>query len=286
MPVAEFIRPRKVNEVLDQLAEYGGEAKVIAGGQSLMVLLHEGLLDPKVLVGLTGVRELDGIEVDGQARIGALCTHAQVMRHPEIRARWPVLAAAEETVSTVQIRNWGTLCGNLAHAYPTADPPAALMALDAVVHLRSRRGERTIPVEKFISGPLTTVLTEDELIESVTLPPPPAGARYSYRKYAIRPLDFAIVGVAVRIAFDTASAGEGPCRDVRVAVNGGANRPVRMDRAEQALEHRPLTAESVEAAAQAAADEAEPLEEVFESAAYRRDMVRVFVRRALTDLLL
>jgi CO/xanthine dehydrogenase FAD-binding subunit len=281
MPVAEFIRPRKVNEVLDRLAEYGGEAKVIAGGQSLMVLMHEGLLDPKVLVSLTGVRELDGIDVDGQARIGALCTHAQIMRHPDIRARWPVLAAAEEAVSTVQIRNWGTLCGNLAHAYPTADPPAALMALDAVLRLRSLRAERTIPVEEFFTGPLTTVLTEDELIVSVTLPPPPAGARYSYRKYAIRPLDFAIIGVAVRIASD----GEGQCRDVRVAVNGGANRPVRMPRAEQALEHRPLTAESIEAAAQAAADEAEPLEEVFESAAYRRKMVRVFVRRALTDLL-
>jgi carbon-monoxide dehydrogenase medium subunit len=155
------------------------------------------------------------------------------------------------------------------------------MALDAVLHLRSRRGERTVPVENFISGPLTTVLAEDELIASVTLPPPPAGARYSYLKYAIRPLDFAIVGVAVRVASD----GEGPCHDVRVAVNGGANRPVRMSRAEQALEHRPLTAESIEAAAEAAADEAEPLEEVFESAAYRRKMVRVFVRRALTDLL-
>jgi aerobic carbon-monoxide dehydrogenase medium subunit len=281
MPVAEFIRPRKVNEVLDRLAEYGGEAKVIAGGQSLMVLMHEGLLDPKVLVSLTGVRELDGIDVDGQARIGALCTHAQIMRHPEIRARWPVLAAAEEAVSTVQIRNRGTLCGNLAHAYPTADPPAALMVLDAVLRLRSLRAERAIPVEEFFTGPLTTVLAEDELIVSVTLPPPPAGARYSYRKYAIRPLDFAIVGVAVRIASD----GEGPCRDVRVAVNGGANRPVRMPRAEQALEHRPLTAESIEAAAQAAADQAEPLEEVFESAAYRRKMVKVFVTRALTDLL-
>lgn len=280
MPVAEFVRPRKVNDVLDLLAEHGGDAKVIAGGQSLMVLLHEGLLDPRVLVSLTGVRELDGIEADGQASIGALCTHAQILRHPEIRARWPVLAAAEETVSTMQIRNRGTLCGNLAHAYPTADPPAALMALDAVLHLRSRRGERTVPVERFISGPLTTALAEDELIASVTLPPPPPGARYSYRKYAIRPLDFAIVGVAVRVALE----GGGPCRDVRVAVNGGANRPVRMLRAEQELEHQPLTAESIEAAAQAAADEADPLEEVFESAEYRRKMVRVFVRRALTDL--
>jgi carbon-monoxide dehydrogenase medium subunit len=281
MPVAEFLRPQKVNEVLDLLAEHGGDAKVIAGGQSLMVLLHEGLLAPRVLVSLSGVRELDGITVDEQATIGALCTHAQLMRHPAIRARWPVLASAEEAVSTVQIRNRGTLCGNLAHAYPTADPPAALMTVDAVLHLSSPRGERRVPIEEFISGPLTTVLAEDELITSVTLPPPPAGARYSYRKYAMRPLDFAIVGVAVRVAFD----GEGPCRDVRVAVNGGANRPVRMSQAEQALDHQPLTTESIEAAAQAAAGEAEPLEEVFESAAYRRKMVQVFVRRALTDLL-
>lgn len=281
MPVQEFRRPEHIDEVLDLLAENGPDAKLLAGGQSLMVLLHEGLLDPAVIVSLTGVTALDGIEANGSATIGALSTHAQVMRDPRIRSRWPVLAAAEEAVSTVQIRNRGTLCGNLAHAYPTADPPAALMALDAEVHLRSRRGVRDVPVDSFISGPLTTVLEEDELITAVTLPEPPPGARYAYRKYAMRPLDFAIVGVAVRVA---GGAGE-PCRDVRIAVNGGANRPVRMTRAEQTLEGGPLTAETVRAAAEAAAEEAEPLDEVFESAGYRRRMVGVHVRRALTELL-
>lgn len=281
MPVREFRRPEGIDEVLDLLAEHGPDAKLLAGGQSLMVLLHEGLLDPAVIVSLTGVSALDGIVANGSATIGALSTHAQVLRDTRIRSRWPVLAAAEEAVSTVQIRNRGTLCGNLAHAYPTADPPAALMVLDAEVHLRSSRGARTVPVDAFISGPLTTVLEEDELITAVTLPEPPAGARYSYRKYAMRPLDFAIVGVAVRVAGGV----DGPCRDVRIAVNGGANRPVRMTGAERALEGVLLTPGTIRAAADAAVDEAEPLEEVFESAGYRRRMVGVHVRRALTDLL-
>ena len=145
MFIEQYLRPRSVEETLGLLAEYGDDAKVVAGGQSLMVLLHEGLVAPRVLIGLSAVPELAGITTNGEARIGALATHTQVLNDPGIRASWPVLAAAEQAVSSVQIRNRGTLCGNLAHAYPTADPPAALLALDAVLTLRSPRGSRIGP---------------------------------------------------------------------------------------------------------------------------------------------
>jgi CO/xanthine dehydrogenase FAD-binding subunit len=284
MLVDQYLRPRSVEETLSLLAEFGEDAKLVAGGQSLMVLLHEGLITPRVLIGLSMVPELGGISTDGEASIGALATHTQVLSHPGIRTSWPVLAEAEQTVSSAQIRNRGTLCGNLAHAYPTADPPAALLALDAVLTLRSPRGTRQVPAAEFALGPLTTVLDPDELVMAVTLPPPPAGARYAYVKYAVRPLDFAILGVAVRIAVDP----EGRCRHVRIALNGAANRPVRATGAEQVVEGAPASAGSAEmlaAAADAAAAQSEPLDEVFESSAYRREMVRVYVRRTLEKAL-
>lgn len=278
MTVERYLRPRSVEEALSLLAEYQDEAKVVAGGQSLMVLLHEGLIAPRALISLSLVSELGGVTVNGEAHIGAMASHTQVLRHPGIRATWPVLAQAEEAVSSEQIRNRGTLCGNLAHAYPTADPPAALMAVDAELTLRSPAGERRVPVTDFVLGPLTTVLEPDELVTAVTLPAPPDGARYAYLKYAVRPLDFAILGVAVRLVIDA----EGRCHQVRIGLNGAANRPMRATGAEQILEGASTVgAAELAAAADAAADQSNPLGEVFESSGYRRDMVRVYVRRAL-----
>ncbi len=280
MFVEQYLRPRSVEETLGLLTEFGDDAKLVAGGQSLMVLLHEGLIVPRVLIGLSAVSELAGITTNGEAKIGALATHTQVLSDPGIRSSWPVLAEAEQAVSSVQIRNRGTLCGNLAHAYPTADPPAALLALDAALTLRSPRGSRQVPVGEFALGPLTTILEPGELITAVTLPPPPAGARYAYLKYALRPLDFAILGVAVRLAVDPG----GRCRHVRIGLNGAASRPLRATEAEQVLEGEPAgagAAQLLAAVADAAAGQSEPLGEVFESSTYRREMVRVYVRRAL-----
>jgi carbon-monoxide dehydrogenase medium subunit len=285
MFVEQYLRPRSVEEVLGLLAEFGDDAKLVAGGQSLMVLLHEGLLAPRVLIGLSAVSELAGISTNGEAKIGALATHTQVLSDLGIRSSWPVLAEAEQAVSSVQIRNRGTLCGNLAHAYPTADPPAALLALDAALTLRSPRGSRQVPVGEFALGPLTTICEADELITAVTLPTPPAGARYAYLKYALRPLDFAILGVAVRLVVDS----EGRCGHVRIGLNGAAGRALRATEAERVLEGEEAgagMAQLLAAAAEAAEGQSEPLGEVFESSAYRREMVRVYVRRALERALL
>lgn len=281
MTVAQYLRPRSVGEVLSLLAEYGEDAKIVAGGQSLMVLLHESLVDPRALISLSGVTELAGIAANGSVTIGALATHTQVLTEPAIAARWPVLTAAERAVSSVQIRNRGTLCGNLAHAYPTADPPAALLTLDAELTVASLRGERTVPVSEFITGPLTTVLAPDELLTAITLPPPPEGARYAYLKYAVRPLDFAILGVAVRVAVGA----DGLLGSVRIGLNGAADRPVRATEAERLLAGKAADPATLGAAAEAAAAASDPLDEVFESGAYRKEMVRVYVRRALEEAL-
>jgi aerobic carbon-monoxide dehydrogenase medium subunit len=279
--VLRYARPTELEEALDLLAEHGDGAKVLAGGQSLLLLVRERFVEPEVLVGLSGIESLGRLEVDDEARIGAMVTHATVERDPRIVERWGVLAAAEAAVSTIQIRNRGTLCGNVAHAFPTADPPAALIASDARVRLASRGGEREVRAEDFFVGPLETVARPDELVTSVVLPPPPDGARGAYLKYAVRPLDFAIVGVAVRLVRDSGGA----VTDARIGLNGAANRPLRAVEAERALVGKVPTTELLFEAAEVAARHAEPLDEVDGSAAYRRRCVAVYTRRALARAL-
>lgn len=276
-----YARPTELEEALDMLAEYGDQAKVLAGGQSLLILLREHFVEPELLVGLAGVESLRRLQVDGEALIGAMVTHATVALDPRIAERWPVLAAAEAAVSTVQIRNRGTLCGNVAHAFPTADPPAALIACDARVQLASKQGKREIKAEDFFVGVLETVARPDELVTAISLPPPPDGARGAYIKYAIRPLDFAIVGVAVRVAV---GAG-GLVSDVRIGLNGAANRPIRAVEAESVLLGKQPTPELLVEAGAVAAENADPLDEVDGSAAYRRRCVAVYTRRALVSAL-
>ncbi len=270
--------PTTVGETLDLLAEHGEDAKVLAGGQSLLVLMREGFVRPEVLVGLSGVAELRRLDVNGGAHIGATVTHAGVERHDEIRRRWPVLAAAEAAVSTVQIRNRGTLCGNVAHAFPTADPPAALIACDAEVQLASRSGgSRSVAAADFFVGLMETAARPDELVTAVTLPEQPDGARAAYLKYSIRPLDFAIVGAACRIVL----AADGTVSDVRIGLNGAANRPLRATDAEQVLLGERPTADALAAAGSAAAAQAEPLGDIDGSVDYKRRVVGVYTRRVL-----
>lgn len=277
-----YQRPGELEEVLDLLAEHGDEAKVIAGGQSLLILLREHLVEPELLVGLSGVEALRRLDVDGGARIGAMVTHAAVERDPRIRERWPVLAAAEAAVSTVQIRNRGTLCGNIAHAFPTADPPAALIACGASVRLASRDGgERDVPAEDFFLGLMETAARPNELVTAIVLPPQPEGARGAYVKYALRPLDFAIVGVAVRVVVGA----NGAITDARIGLNGSANRSQRATAAERALLDQAPSAELLAEAGELAARDSDPLDEVDASAAYRRRCVAVYVRRALETAL-
>src|SRR5207253_10692033 len=178
MARVEYTEPSSIEEVLGVLDQQGDDAKILAGGQSLLVLLRDGLIHPRVLVGLQGVPGLDQITANGELHVGAMATHTAVQTHPAVRARWALLAQAEAAVSTTQIRNRGTLCGNVAHAFPTADPPAALVASDARVHVAGKRaGAREIPAEEFFVGLLETQAGPEDLVTAVTLPAQPEGAR-------------------------------------------------------------------------------------------------------------
>lgn len=277
MAVERYLTPSSVEETLHLLHEMGDDAKVISGGQSLLLLMREGFIAPRVLVGLRNIGELAGIALNGGARIRACATHTEVMSHPQIRAGWPVLAEAEEAVASVQVRNRGTLCGNLAHAFPNADPPAALLVVDAVAEVSGPGGRREVPMENFITGALTTALAPDELLTSIVLPLQPEGARYAYLKYATRPFDLPILGVAVRLVLD----GDGVCRDARIGLNAAADRPIRARTAEAVLVGTALEDDALAEAASAAAAESDPPADIDGSVAFKRKVIRAYVRRAL-----
>jgi carbon-monoxide dehydrogenase medium subunit len=277
-----YLEPETVDEALDLLAEHGDAAKVIAGGQSLLILMRERLVAPDALIGLRAIDSLRAIEVNGGARIGAMVTHAAVERDSRIAERWPLLQASEAAVSTTQVRNRGTLCGNVAHAFPTADPPAALVASDASIHVASRAGgERTVAAEDFFVGLMQTAAGPDDLVTAVSLPPQPEGARTAYLKYAIRPLDFAIVSVAVRLVAEQ----DGTIADARIGLAGAANRTLRATEAERVLDGERPSAELLARAGQAAAKQAEPLADVDGTVDYKRRVAGVFTTRALARAL-
>jgi carbon-monoxide dehydrogenase medium subunit len=277
-----YLEPETVDEALDLLAEHGDGAKVIAGGQSLLILMRERLVDVDTLIGLRAIAPLRDIEVNGGARIGAMVTHSAVERDARIAARWPLLQAAEAAVSTLQVRNRGTLCGNVAHAFPTADPPAALVASEGVVHVASKvGGEREIAAEDFFVGLMQTEAGPDDLVTAVSLPAQPEGARTAYMKYAIRPLDFAIVSVAVRLV----AAADGTIADARIGLAGAANHTLRATEAERVLVGERPSADLLQRAGQAAARQADPLADVDGTVDYKRRVTGVFTARALARAL-
>ena len=277
-----YFEPETVDEALGLLADHGDGAKVIAGGQSLLILMRERLVDVDALVGLKAIEPLRAIETNGEARIGAMATHSQVERDPGIAVGWPLLHAAEAAVSTLQVRNRGTLCGNVAHAFPTADPPAALVASDAVVHLASRAGgERTVAAEDFFVGLMQTEARPEELVTAISLPAQPDGARTAYVKYAIRPLDFAIVSVAVRVVVGA----DGAISDARIGLAGAANHTLRATEAERVLVGEPPSPELFARAGQAAARQAEPLADVDGTVDYKRRVAGIYTARALAQAL-
>jgi carbon-monoxide dehydrogenase medium subunit len=271
-----YLEPTTVDEALGALAEHGDSAKVIAGGQSLLVMMRERLVDPEVLIGLNAIPELRSLETNGEAVISSMVRHVDVEKSVDVARSWPLVSAAEAAVSTLQVRNRGTLCGSVAHAFPTADPPGALVASDARVRLMSTRGTREVAAEDFFVDLMETAAEPDELVRAVILPGQPEGARTAYIKFSIRPLDFAIVGVAVRL-----TVSDGAISDARIGLNGAANHCLRATEAEAVLVGAEPSEELFRRAGDAAAAQSDPLADVDGNEDYKRHVVGVYTRRAL-----
>jgi carbon-monoxide dehydrogenase medium subunit len=282
-PPFTYHRPGSLYEALALLGEHGDEAKVLAGGQSLVPLLSLRLAHPLHLVDINRLNgQLTQIaDQDGGLTIGALVRQRSAERSPTVEQRCPLLAEALPLIGHSQIRNRGTICGSLAHADPASELPAVAIALGAELVARSQaRGERTIPAGSFFSGLFTTALEPDELLTYVRLPAWPPGAGWSFQEVARRHGDFALAGVAAVVQVDTTGQ---TCTDVRLAAIGVGPTPVRGEAAEAALRGEALSPDAVTSAAQALSREIDPASDIQATAAYRRHVTAVLARRTLEE---
>jgi aerobic carbon-monoxide dehydrogenase medium subunit len=273
----EYHAPATLDEALSTLDSMGDDAKILAGGQSLIPLMKLRFAAPAVLVDINRVEGLDGLtEEDGALRIGALVRHKTCERSPLLNGRWGVLGDTAPQISDPLVRNRGTIGGSLGHADPQGDWASALIAADASVVARSAGGEREIAVEDLVVGPFTTSLEPNELITEVRVPDPGDRAGGTYLKLERRVGDYATVGVAVHVSFDNGSVGR-----AGIALTAVGPHNLRARRAEEALAGSTLDDEAIEEAARLAAEEAEPRDDERGSADYKRNVVRVFVARGL-----
>jgi carbon-monoxide dehydrogenase medium subunit len=280
----DFHAPGSLEETFDLLDAYGEEAHLMAGGTALVLLLQQGLVQPGHVVGLRAVDGLNGVRRtdDGGLEIRALTTHRQAERSPDVMAYCPALAETFARVATVRNRNQATVGGNLAHADPAQDPPPMLIALGAQAVVANRGGQRRIPLDEFFVDYFETALQPGEVLLAVELPPSPTGTRVTYKKFLPRTQDdYATVSVAASLRLGE----DDRCVDVRVALGAAATVPIRARNVESALRGQRLGAASVRDAAALVRDEVDPLDDLRGSAAYKREMARVWTERALLELL-
>jgi carbon-monoxide dehydrogenase medium subunit len=278
-----YHEPANVEEATALLAAHGAEATVLAGGTAFGILYRSGLIHPAHVVGLRRCAELRGIRADKDGLwIGALVTHREVERSAAVRAHHAAIADTFGRIATIRIRHQATVGGNLAHADPAQDPPPTLIAFDATVQVAGPSGaRREIPVEKLFVDHFTTALADDELILGVRIPPVAAGTRATYLKFLPRSLDdYATVSAAAAIRLDA----DGRIAFVRVALGAVGPVPTRAHAVEAALTgQRPVPALLADAAA-LVRDEIDPLDDARGSVAYKKDMARVWTRRALEQV--
>jgi carbon-monoxide dehydrogenase medium subunit len=278
-----FHAPSTLDEALTLLDEHQDDGRPMAGGTALVVLMKQSLVDADHIISLGRVPGLSGIrqETDG-LHIGGLTRHREVETSPLVKQHAPLLADVYSHVATVRIRNVATVGGGIAHADPAQDPPPGLIALNASIKLVSKNGERTLPITDVFQDYYETAIQPGELLTEVIIPALPASAKTAYLKFLPRTADdYATVAVAAR-----GEVQDGVVRNLRVALAAAASTPVHATAVEQALEGQQATPDNIRRAAQAVADEVDPLDDFRGSPDYKRDMAVVFTRRALERILL
>jgi carbon-monoxide dehydrogenase medium subunit len=279
----EYFAPRTLKEALTLLDKYQDDCKVIGGGQSLLILMRQGLVAPKYLVSIKGLSELSYIKDTKEGlKIGALTTHRKIEKSPVIKKKSGVLAEMEQRLASIQTRNWGTIGGNLCHGDPAGDPAPVLIALKATLTITSLKGERNMPVEDFTLDYFETALQPGELLTEIQVPPPSPRSGTAYTKFNIIESDLATVGVAVSV---TLGAGDGVCQDVRIALGASAPAPMRAKKAEAVLKGKRITDALLKEAGKAASAEAEPISDIQASEEYRRELVKILVGRVAKEAL-
>lgn len=274
----EHLQAKTVGEACSLLSKYKGEARLIAGGTDLLVSMKRREIYPKYLINIKTIPQLDCINYDGEGlKIRALATIHDIESSPVIRERFSILADSAYQMGTPNIRNMGTIGGNLCHAAPSADTAPPLIGLGARVKISGPKGERTIALEKFFVGPGETALQNGEMLTEIQVPNPPAHTIGVYLKLPARTaIDIAIVGVAVIVRLNSSKI-----IDAKIALGAVAPTPIRARKAEEIMKGNIIEDGLIERAAQVAAEEAEPISDIRGSADYRREMVRVLTVRAI-----
>jgi carbon-monoxide dehydrogenase medium subunit len=273
----DYLEPATLSEAFSLLQQHGDDARVIAGGTSLIIWMRQRLLMPKMVIGLGRIPEFDTITFDRQEglRIGAGARHRDIELSPAVKQHYPLLHETFRKVAQPRIRNMGTIGGNLAGGDPLTDPGASLIALDAELTLASSNATRTVSVEDFFVDYYQTALEPGELLTEIRVPPPQRPG-WSHIKFTPRSVeDFATVGVAM-----TLRAKAGSCEDVRLALNSVASTIIRAKRAEDVLRGQRLSDDLLREVGEIAASEVDPMDDNRGSADYKRDLVKVLVRRA------
>lgn len=277
-PPFEYHRAASLGEALGLLKRHGEGARLLAGGHSLLPMMKLRLVQPAHLIDIGEIRELSAIrEEAGRLVVGAAATHAQIESSELVGSRLGLLAECAGAIGDVQVRNRGTLGGNLAHADPAADYPAALIALEGEVRLQSDAGARTVKAAEFFIDLLTTAIGAGEILTQVAFPIVPAGAGWAYLKHRQPASGFAVVGVAVVLAVDR----RGKCTLARVGITGLAAKAFRAVAVEAALADQPCEPGAMRQAASHAADGVSPMADIHASGEFRSELARVYTRRAL-----
>jgi CO/xanthine dehydrogenase FAD-binding subunit len=279
-PVFKYMRAGSLEETLSMLSEKGGEAKILAGGQSLVPMMNFRLAQPGILIDIDPVKELDYLRVENSwLHVGARTRQRTLEKSVTVREQCPLLAQAVKWIGHPQTRNRGTVGGSLVHGDPTAELALVATALDARIVLQRKGGSRTVGPADFFEDLMTTHIEEDEVLTQVSFPLAPARSGRGFRELCIRHGDFAIVAAAVQLTLGA----DGRFTDACVAVSGGGPKPLRIHNAEQALVGQKGNDKVFREAAACVPDAIDPPADQKASKAYRREMAKVFVRRALED---
>ncbi len=274
----DYIRANSVDEALSLLSQHGPDAKLLAGGHSLIPTMKLRLSSPSALIDISKIEELNFISDNGDSiSIGAGTTHYQIASSDAVGSKLPFLAQAAGQIGDVQVRNMGTLGGSIGHADPAADYPASLLAGEAEIVVKGGSGDRTIPASDFFTGLFSTALSEGDMITEVRFPVPSDGSGSAYLKFLQPASRYALVGCAAIVG-----QSNGVCEKVRVAFTGVSQRAFRDAGVEEALTGKSADEENLAAAAQVAADGQDMLTDQFATQEYRRHLAKVYAQRALS----
>jgi aerobic carbon-monoxide dehydrogenase medium subunit len=273
----DYVVASSVEEAVSLLQQHGEEAKLLAGGHSLLPMMKLRLATPSMLIDIGRIPGLAGVQTNGTISLGPTTTYTTVMDSEELARLCPLLAETAAQVGDMQVRNCGTVGGSVAHADPASDMPAAMLALDATFTARGAGGERSIAAADFFQGLFMTALQPDEVLTRISIARPPQGAGTAYEKFRNPASGYAIVGVAAVVV----PAGDGTLSDVRVAITGAGAQPVRATAVEAALRGQAPDDAALAAAAEHATEGLQLMSDIHASEDYRAHLTRVFTRRAL-----